>query len=573
MVIKNPGIRLVTQRDTVEIHLPDNKVISGPRGTPVGDFLKIVSVDIPAPVVGAIVNNELRELTFPILMDSFVTPVSTDSADGARIYRRSLIFLLETVFEEFYPGIGLNIDHSVASGGYYCVVSDRPPLTETELKRLEVRMGQLVNDDVPFLREEIPLSEAIEYFKSIKSSDKVDLLLHRKKDYLTLYSLNSHRDYHHGYMVPSTGYLMWFNLKMTNGGFTLRFPRRNAPTTISPLPDYPKLLKAFRLYGDWLQKIGIASVGMLNQAISGGKIKELILISEEFHDLQITDIAAKIASHIDDTKVVLIAGPTSSGKTTFAKRLSIALLARGISPFPLELDNYFVDREKTPKDKDGNYDFESLQALDINRLVTDLKALSMGEEVQLPRFNFHSGVREPGDLIKIKPDGIILLEGIHGLNPNLLPNYDNQKVFRIYVSALTQLNLDRHNRVSTTDTRLIRRICRDARHRGYNAQTTINRWESVRRGEKQNIYPYQENSAVMFNSALVYELACLKPIVEPLLLQVPFGSQEYIEAKRLLSLLEWFLPLDPSLIPDNSILREFIGDSILEGFKIWLRLI
>jgi len=351
----------------------------------------------------------------------------------------------------------------------------------------------------------------------------------------------------------------------------LRFPRRNSPTTISPLPEYPKLLKTFRQYGDWLQKMGISSVGSLNKAVSDGRIKELILVSEEFHDLQINDIAAQIANQIDVIKVVLIAGPTSSGKTTFSKRLSIALLARGISPFPLEMDNYFVDRDKTPKDKDGNYDFESINALDIHQLGKDIQSLSHGADVQITKFNFHSGVREPGENVQLKSDGIILLEGIHGLNPNLLPDYNPKHVFRIYVSALTQLNLDRHNRVSTTDTRLIRRICRDAKHRGYNAQKTINRWESVRRGEKQNIFPYQENAAIMFNSALVYELSCLKPIVEPLLLQVPFGSSEFIEAKRLLSMLEWFLPLDPNLIPDNSIIREFIGNSILSDFNIWLQ--
>jgi uridine kinase len=570
IIDKNAPEFFISQpRESVEIHLPDKRVLCGPRSRPVGEFLRLIAHETEIPIVGAIVNSELRELTFPIHIDSQVLPVSMADPDGARIYRRSLIFLLETAFTEMFKGVSLNIDHSVASGGYYCQVSGRLPLTVRELKVLEKRMFELVSDDLPFTREEVPLQEAINHFKSQGSEDKVELLKHRQKDYLTLYSLSNHRDYHHGYMVPSTGYLNWFGLKKTDGGFTLRFPRRNNPTAITPLPKYPKLLNAFRRYGDWLQKLGISSVGALNASIKSGRIQEIILISEAFHDLHVTEIASQIASSYKKNKVVLIAGPTSSGKTTFSKRLSIALLARGISPFPIELDNYFLNRDQTPKDKYGNYDFESFKTLDINLLMFDLNRLSVGEEVQLPKFNFRTGSREPGEIVRLSSGEILLLEGIHGLNPNLLPDYDNEKVFRIYVSALTQLNLDRHNRVSTTDTRLIRRITRDYRHRGYNALKTIRQWESVRRGEKINIFPYQENSDVMFNSALVYDLSALKPFVEPLLLQVPFGTPEFIEAKRLLSLLEWFLPIDTNHIPDNSILREFIGDSILSTLTLW----
>lgn len=559
----------VTPRPTVEIHLPDGQVLCGPRNAVVGDFLKITQMEGEPPIVGAVVNGELRELTFPIKMDAKVRPVTMGEADGMRIYRRSLAFMLETAFDELMDGALLTVDHSVSSGGYYCQVSGRPPLSLAELKMLEERMRSLVQSDLPFLRQEVPLDEAIKYFEAEGSTDKVRLLAHRQKNYLTLYQLNQHRDYYHGYMVPSTRYLSWFALTPTGDGFTMRFPRRHAPTELLPMPEYSKLLVAFRQYGDWLQRLGISSVGALNDAIQASRIREVILVSEAFHEQRITEIAAQIAERRDQVRIVLIAGPSSSGKTTFSKRLSVQLLASGVSPFPLELDNYFVDRDLTPRDENGEFDFESIKALNTERLSEDLRRLIAGEKVQLPRYNFITGCSEVGDIVQLKADEMIILEGIHGLNPALIVDVPAERTFRIYVSALTQLNLDRHNRVSTTDTRLIRRIARDARERGYTAQVTIQRWESVRRGEKRYIFPYQENADVLFNSALVYELSALKPVVEPLLRQVPYGTPEYIEAKRLLAFLEWFLPIDSELIPDNSILKEFLGNSILRDFKLW----
>jgi uridine kinase len=397
----------------------------------------------------------------------------------------------------------------------------------------------------------------------------VQLLAHRQKDYLTLYKLQDFYDYHHGYMVRSTGFLRWFSLVPTGEGFTLRFPRRHAPTELLPLPEYPKLLTTFRQYGDWLQHLGISSVGALNDAISNSRSREIILVSEALHEQQIAEIAAQIAEHRDHMRVIFIAGPSSSGKTTFSRRLSVQLLARGVSPFPLEMDRYFVDRELTPRDENGELDFESIDALDRKRLSKDLRDLSEGKPVQVPHYDFRTGKSTPGQEVELISGEIIILEGIHGLNPVLVTDVPVENTFHIYVSALTQLNLDRHNRVSTTDTRLIRRIVRDARERGYTAQQTIQRWESVRRGEKRYIFPYQENADVMFNSALVYEVSVLKPLVEPLLRQVPYGKPEYVEAKRLLAFLEWFLPLESDLIPDNSIMREFIGNSILRDFTLW----
>jgi uridine kinase len=437
-------------------------------------------------------------------------------------------------------------------------------------------MRELVAEDIPFIRREVPLEEAKAYFQAKGYDDKVRLLAHRRKDYLRLYRLQDHLDYHHGYMVPSTSYLTWFGLSLVEGtdeGFTLRFPRKDNPTELQPPPQYPMLLSAFRQYRNWLEHLGINSVGALDDAIIEGRIDEVILVAEAFHEQYIAGISSQIAGRRDRIRIILISGPSSSGKTTFSKRLSIQLLAQGISPFPLEMDNYFVDREKTPRDENGELDFEAFEALDKKYLNRDLERLIAGERVQLPRYNFKTGHQELGEMIQLIPGQMIILEGIHGLNPALISEIPNEQIFRIYVSTLTQLNLDRQNRISTTDTRLIRRIVRDARERGYSAQETIKRWESVGRGEKRNIFPYQENADVMFNSALVYELSALKELVEPLLRQVPLGSPEYIEAKRLLAMLEWFLPIESDLIPDNSILREFMGNSILRNFKIWQHLL
>jgi uridine kinase len=370
-------------------------------------------------------------------------------------------------------------------------------------------------------------------------------------------------------MVPSTGYLKWFRLESIEDGFTLRFPRQNSPTELSPFVKYPKLLNTFRQYRNWLSLLGISSVGTLNDDIKNDRVHEVILVSEALHEQRVSDIASQIASLQDRIRVVIVAGPSASGKTTFSKRLSVQLLALGIAPFPFEMDKYFIDRDKTPRNEDGEIDFESITALNRERLSIDIRKLIAGETVQLPCFDFLTGISTPGELVQLKSNEIIILEGIHGLNPDLILDFPSQKTFRIYVSALTQLNLDRHNRISTTDNRLLRRIVRDARERGYAAYETIKRWDSVRNGERINIFPYQEYADVMFNSALAYEMSALKTSAEPLLRQVPFGTPEYIEAKRLLAFLDWFLPLDNELIPDNSILREFIGDSILQDFSLW----
>jgi len=559
----------VEPREDVEIHLSNGEVISGPRGGTLEEFLELLDERGLPPIVGAVVNGKLTELSYTVQMDVEVQPITMESADGMRFYRRSLTFLLETAFSDLFPDAILTVDHSVTSGGYFCQVYRRSPLSNEELGELENRMREFVNQNIPFERLQVSLEEGIEYFRKLGYVDKVRLLAHRKKDYLTLYKLGDRMDYHHGYMVPSTGYLKWFDLIPMEDGFVIRYPRRKNPIILQPLTKQYPLLSVFKRYGSWLHRLGIDSVGALNDSIEQGHIRKLLLVSEALHEQRIAEIAAQIEEKSENIDVILIAGPSSSGKTTFSKRLTIQLLARGISPFPLEMDKYFVDRENTPLDENGEWNFEALGAVNREKLSLDLIQLINGESVQLPEYDFQTGASGKGDTVQLRPGQIIILEGIHGLNPDLLLDFPRSSTFRIYVSALTQLNLDRHNRVSTTDTRLIRRIVRDARERGYSAMDTINRWESVRRGEKQNIFPYQDYADVMFNSALVYEMSALKPMAEPILRQVPHSSLAQIEAKRLLAFLEWFLPLDVEMIPDNSILREFIGDSNLKDFNLW----
>ncbi|MBW6473378.1 MAG: nucleoside kinase [Anaerolineaceae bacterium] len=563
-------VRFVNPRDTIEIYLTDNRVLQAKRNTTLEEIFQILPEWKNPPIVGAIVNGNLRELTYSVKMDANVKTLNMSDVDGARIYRRSLTFLLEAAFQEIYPEAKVTIDHAVASGGFYCQVDGIDDFSEEKVIRLENHMQEIVKTDKKFERKEVPLADAIEYFKQKQQFDKIRLLKYRRKPHLVLYQLGEQKDYHHGYMVPSSGYLQCFKLIwMSPKAFILQYPRRRSPMILEKIPENQQLLETFRQYGSWLKRLGVDNVGGLNDAIEENKIREIILVSEAFHEMRIAEIARRISSDSRRLRIVLIAGPSSSGKTTFSKRLSVQLLTQGITPFPLEMDNYFVNRDLTPKDEKGELDFESIDALNRALLEEHLSKLINGEQVQLPKFNFKLGKSLPGEIVQLEPDQIILLEGIHGLNPKLLEKIPTEQTFRIYISCLTQLNLDRHNRISTTDTRLIRRIVRDARERGYSAYDTIKRWESVGRGEKRHIFPYQGNADEVMNSALVYELSALKPFVEPLLRQVPFGTYEYVEAKRILSFLEWFLPLNTEMIPDNSILQEFLGASILKDFKLW----
>ncbi len=553
-------------RETAQARFPDGRTFEARVGTPVETYIQAAYGGDPVPVIAALVDGELRELAYPLKRDAEVAPVFLSDSDGVRIYRRSLAFLMVTAISELYPEVQVVVDHSLPFGGYFCRVLGRESFSNEELAAIEARMRAIVEEDAPISKEKVPVEDALAIFQQRGQDDKVRLLSRRRKDYLILYRLHDYRDYFHGYMLPSTRYLRFFALHPAPPGFVLQYPRRHRPTELLPYVEYPRLSAVFREYGDWLHLLGVEDVGSLNEAIEKDRIREIILVSEALHEERIAAIAHEIAERRGQVRLVLIAGPSASGKTTFSKRLSIQLLAHGIRPFPLALDDYFVDRDKTPRDEKGDYDFEALEALDLPYFNEQLLALMEGKEVQLPRFDFQAGVRREGPVVQLSPDHVILVEGIHGLNPRLVPAIPREWTYRIYVSALTQLNIDRHNRVPTTDTRLLRRIVRDSIYRGYTAEDTLNRWESVRRGEKRHIFPYQEHADVMFNSALVYELAVLKPLVEPLLLQIEPPSPRRVEAKRLLAFLEWFTPCPPDLVPDNSILREFIGGSILRDY-------
>ncbi len=561
-------IRPAEPRQTAQVRFADGRIYEAPVGTTLEAYIREIDFDLPAPIVAAHINGELRELTYHIVTDSEVTPITIADSDGMRIYRRSLAFLMVTIAEELFPDAQVLIDYALNFGGFYCELTGHAPFKPEELALIEAGMRELVKADIPIGKKRVPLKEALAYFEAKGHTDKVKLLKARKKDYLTLYTLAGAKDYYHGYMVPSTGYLRDFELQPYGPGFVLQYPRRELPSVIQKPVDYPKLVAVFNEYREWMDVMGIPNVGALNEANEAGRMREVILISEALHEQRIARIASDIAEQHPYVRLVLIAGPSSSGKTTFSKRLSIQLLAHGVRPATVALDDFFVSREHTPRDESGDFDFESLYALDLSLFNDVLLRLMDGEEVTLPRFNFVKGLPETGDTFRISQDHVIIVEGIHGMNPDLVRDIPRRLIYRVYVSALTQLNIDQHNRVPTTDTRLLRRIVRDATYRGYSANDTIKRWESVRRGEKRWIFPFQEHADVMFNSALVYELAVLKPFAEPLLLQVKPRTPEHIEAKRLLSFLEWFISATPDLIPDNSILREFVGGSILRDYML-----
>jgi len=559
-------VRPATLRQTVQVRFADGQVFEGPVKTPLEAFIRAAFPEQSFSIMAALVNGKLCELTCPITRDADVVPISMADSDGARIYRRSLSFLLVTAVHELYPDVRIVIDYAVPLGGFFCQVEGRDPFTPEEVALIERRMWEIVEEDAPISKKRVTVTEAMALFEEKGYNDKVQLLKDRRKEDLKLYELHGVKDYFYGYMVPSTGYLRTFRLRHHPPGFILQYPTPEHPTVLPAYRDYPKLTATFREYGQWLKVMKVDNVAALNKAIETGRIREVILVSEALHEERIADIAHEIASRKGQVRLVLIAGPSGSGKTTFSRRLAVQLMAHGLRPVPLGLDDYFVAREKTPLDEHGEYDFEALAALDLQLFNEQLLALIAGQEVTLPRYNFKTGEREWGRTLSISDEHIILVEGIHGLNPELVPNVPSEQIYRIYASALTQLNIDHHNRVSTTDTRLLRRIARDAAQRGYSAQETIQMWKKVQRGEWRYIFPFQENADAIFNSALVYELAVLKPFAEPLLRQVEPGTMEYVEVKRLLAFLDWFLPCGSELIPDNSILREFIGGSILQDF-------
>ena len=559
-------------RDTVQGRFPDGRAFDAPSGTPLEAFIEAAQLEVNGRIVAALKNGRLRELSHPLEEDALLIPVTSADSDGSRIYRRSLCFLMIAAADEIWPGHIITIQHSMPFGGYYCECEDSASLSVSDLQQLKQRMQELVDADLPIHQVRVPLDEALALFRQEGDLEKANLFAKRRKDYLTMYELNGVRDYFHGFMVPRTSYLYMFDLRPYKDGFILQFPRRHEPNRLQPFEDEPRLARVFQEYDDWLRIIGLPSVASLNGALANGRLQQTILVAEAFHQQQMAQIAEEIASRRHEIKLVLISGPTSAGKTTFSKRLSIQLMARGIFPMAIGMDNYFVERDRTPRDENGDYDFEALEAVDVPLFREHLKQLMKGETIEQPIYNFHTGMREQGPALQIDTDHVLLIEGIHGLNPKIVEGIPPEAMYRIFISAFTQLNLDKHNRVPTTDTRLLRRIVRDAAHRGYSAADTIARWPSVRRGEKRHIFPYQNNANVFFNSALVYEMSAMKRLAEPLLLQVEPGTPERIEANRLLAFLQWFDPIPAQgldLIASDSILREFIGGSILENFEPW----
>jgi len=571
---KQSTFQIGTTRQNVIVTFEDGQTIQGKKHVTLETLLNFAIenqiIRASSTLIGAICDGKLRELSHELESDATIQPIWLSDSDGGRIYRRSLVLLLTTAVMELFGHITVKVNHAVPEGGFFCLIEGREPLNADEIGQLLAKMREIVEENHPITKTVVSLDEAKTLFNQRNEYDKVRLLDVRDKDTLTLYSLKERSEYYYGYMVPSTSYLDTFDIIPVDDGFILHYPR-GENQTLKPIARDTKLVSVFRESDKWLDRLEVEDIGRLNHLVSSQKMREIILVAEALHEQRVARIATRIRDEHDTggAQVILIAGPSSSGKTTFSKRLAIQLLAHGLKPFTLEMDNYFVDREKTPRDIDGNYDFESLHALDLPRLNHDLAHLIAGEEVQLPRFDFKQGKSLVGKKAQIAPNQIIIIEGIHGLNPNLVTEIDKNSIFRVYVSALTQLNIDNHNRIPTTDVRLLRRIIRDAKHRGWTATDTLLQWRSVRRGEKRNIFPYQENADVMFNSALVYELAALKLHVEPLLLQVQPFTPAHVEANRLLSFLKWVQPLaldQMNLIPDTSLLREFIGGSILDDY-------
>jgi len=514
------------------------------------------------PILGALVNNVLEELTFEVFHPISLQFIDITHPDGMRMYVRGISFVLYKAVNELFPDSHLLIDHAVSKGIYCKVTVPEYELTHRDVSKIKQRMKEIVDADIPFIRVEEETEEVIRKFEVQGLIDKINLLKHRGRNFSSYYKLDGDIDAFYGYLVPSTGLLKVFDLNKYFNGLLLQVPQANNPQKAEPLVIQNKLFEIFQEFSQWIKILDVPNISDLNNSCSNGKSEVLIKVAEALHEKKIGQIADDIRSRNNQVKIILISGPSSSGKTTFAKRLAIHLIVNGMKPLNLSLDNYFVNRDDTPLDENGNNDFEAVEALDIDLFNHNLLALLNGEKVAIPRFSFESGTRfYNGETLHMQPENVLIIEGIHGLNPQLTSSIPDEAKFKIYVSALAAINIDDHNRVSTTDNRLIRRIVRDYRYRKYSARETISRWPSVRKGEEKHIFPFQEEADTMFNSALLYELAVLKPFAEPILLEVQPNQPEYSEATRLLSFFRYLKPLKPNEIPPTSILREFLGGS------------
>lgn len=513
----------------------------------------------------AFMNGKLCELHKRISQDCTLEFVTAREKPGMQAYQRSATLIM---LKAFYEVVGvenieqISVDFSIGKG-FFVEPRGNFQLTEELLEQVKDQMQEYVEQKLPIMKRNVNTDAAVELFEKHRMYDKARLFRYRRVSRVNIYSIGNFEDYFYGYMAQNTGYIKYFDLILYEHGFVLMLPGRSKPREI---PDFhtekkSKLFQVLKESSVWGEKLGVSYVGALNEMISQGKVNDLILIQEALQEKKIGQIAEMIALQ-KDKKFVMIAGPSSSGKTTFSHRLSIQLQAHGMKPHPIAVDDYFVNRVDSPRDEEGNYNYEALECLDLKKLNDDMIALLDGKTIERPRYNFKTGVREyKGEYLALGKDDILVIEGIHCLNDRLSYALPKESKFKIYISALTQLNIDEHNRIPTTDGRLIRRMVRDARTRGASAQDTIRMWPSVRKGEEDNIFPFQEEADVMFNSALVYELAVLKQYAEPILFQIPRDSEEYLEAKRLLKFLDYFLGVSSENIPQNSIVREFIGGS------------
>lgn len=532
-----------------------------PIGTKLIDVVNRYCERFSTPIVVAKVNGILCELSEVLESDCSVELLDLTFPEGLRVYERGVTFLFIRAARELFPGCRITMEHHVSNGIYGEIYCD-DVLTVKDFERIERRMSELVSSNEPFVCRRLRTSEAVELFQKNSLHDKVRLLKNYCADYIDVYSFGPHLDTFYGLMPPSSGCLTMYKVKSYMPGFILIIPHYSNPTAISTFIELKKLSTVFYETEKWGRILGVGDVGALNEMVEAGLSGDLVRISEALHEKKIAQMADAITSDIERLKLVLVAGPSSSGKTTFAQRLMVQLRVNGLKPVSISLDDYFVSRGDTPIDEDGKPDFEALEAIDIELFNEHLQRLIQGEPIDMPTFNFISGMREyRGRQLRIEDNQPIIIEGIHGLNDRLTETIPTGSKYRIYVSALATINLDDHTRIPTTDVRLLRRVVRDSRFRSHDAQHTIEMWPSVRRGELKNIFPHQENADSMFNSSLSYELALMRRHAEPLLEKVPKGQRGYSDADRLMGLLSFFLPIDDRYVPQNSIIREFCGNS------------
>lgn len=535
-----------------------------PAGTAYEKVAEDFKDKFDAPIILASANGKLRELNKKISYDCTVDFNTRKDVAGHKTYRRTATFILIKAIRDIVGQEALEkikVEFSLGKGIYVNILGD-VKIDQTFLDKVKARMDELIKADIPIKKESYDLDDAIRLFRNEGMRDKERLFKYRRASKVNVYSIDGFYDYYYGYMCPSTGYVKLYDLYLYDEGFVLQLSSRKDPDSLPEFKPQDKLYKTMKESTQWGISLDIETVGALNDKICAGKVEDLVLVSEALQEAKIAEIAQDIADR-KGVKFIMIAGPSSSGKTSFSHRLSIQLRAKGLVPHPIALDNYFKNREDTPKDENGKYDFECLGAMDVEGFNNDMKKLLAGDTVELPSFNFKLGKREyKGDFMHLNAEDVLVLEGIHGLNEKMSYALPAESKYKIYISALTALNVDEHNRISTTDTRLLRRMVRDNRTRGTSASGTLAMWQSVRRGEEENIFPFQESADAMFNSALIYELAVLKQFAEPLLFAIEKDDPEYLEAKRLLKFLDYFVSFTCEDVPKNSLMREFIGGSI-----------